>query len=127
MRSAASALGIAATSQTVNRAHEGNRIRKQAIVNTFYGGFDTAAKPWLASWLKPIRRKRDAAQLKVLDPATEAKNREMMKLYREVVLGEKTPEGFVPLTTLGAPSNGNGNGNGSKPVHEDEVAGVAGD
>ena len=70
-------------------------------------------------------RARDAKQK--LTPAEEAKNREMMKLYREVVLGEKTPEGFVPLTTLGAPSNGNGNGNGSKPVHEDEVAGVAGD
>ena len=70
-------------------------------------------------------RARDAKQK--LTPAEEAKNREMMKLYREVVLGEKTPEGFVPLTTLGAPTNGNGNGNGSKPVHEDEVAGVAGD
>jgi uncharacterized radical SAM superfamily Fe-S cluster-containing enzyme len=71
-------------------------------------------------------RKRDAAQLKVLDPAAEAKNREMMKLYKEVVLGEKQPEGFVPLTTLGAaPSNGNGAK--ASTVHEDEVAGVPGD
>ncbi len=70
-------------------------------------------------------RARDAKHK--LAPAEEAKNREMMKLYNEVVLGEKLPEGFVPLTTLGAPSNGNSNGNGSKPVHEDEVAGVAGD
>ena len=65
-------------------------------------------------------RKRDAAQLKVLDPKEEAKNREMMKLYKEVVLGEKQPEGgFVPLTNLAAP----------KPatVEEDEVAGVPGD
>src|SRR3954463_10356165 len=68
-------------------------------------------------------RKRDAAQLKVIDPKEEAKNREMMKLYKEVVLGEKQPEGFVPLTTLGAaPST-------PKPatVEEDEVAGVPGD
>jgi hypothetical protein len=71
-------------------------------------------------------RKRDAAQLKVLDPAADAlaekKNREMMKLYKEVVLGEKQPEGFVPLTTLGAPAK-------PKPstVEEDEVAGVPGD
>jgi hypothetical protein len=38
-------------------------------------------------------------------------NDKMVKLYREVVLKEKQPEGFIPLTTL-APSNGNGNGNG---------------
>jgi hypothetical protein len=43
-----------------------------------------------------------------------------------VVLGEKQPEGFVPLTTLGsAPTNGNGQK--STTVHEDEVAGVPGD
>jgi uncharacterized radical SAM superfamily Fe-S cluster-containing enzyme len=74
-------------------------------------------------------RKRDA-QLKVADPQSrdpkeEARNREMMKLYKEVVLGEKQPEGFVPLTTLGAPSNGNSPKTAA--VHEDEVAGVPGD
>jgi uncharacterized radical SAM superfamily Fe-S cluster-containing enzyme len=67
-------------------------------------------------------RRRDAAQLKVLDPAAEAKNREMMKLYKEVVLGEKQPEGFVPLTTLGAPAKPK-----ATTVEEDEVAGVPGD
>ena len=58
----------------------------------------------------------------MLDPKDEAKNREMMKLYKEVVLGEKQPEGFVPLTNLAAPS-------APKPatVEEDEVAGVPGD
>jgi hypothetical protein len=71
-------------------------------------------------------RRRDA-QLKTLSPAEEAKNREMMKLYKEVVLGEKQPEGFVPLTTLGAPSNGNGHSHRPSTVHEDEVAGVPGD
>jgi len=69
-------------------------------------------------------RKRDAAQLKVLDPAAEAKNREMMKLYKEVVLGEKQPEGFVPLTTLGSAPASSAK---SSTVEEDEVAGVPGD
>ncbi|MBZ5627602.1 MAG: radical SAM protein [Acidobacteriia bacterium] len=51
-------------------------------------------------------RARDAKQKN--DPAY---NEKMAKMYREVVLKEKQPEGFVPLTTL-APANGNGNGNG---------------
>jgi len=41
-----------------------------------------------------------------------AYNEKMAKLYREVVLKEKQPEGFVPLATI-APVNGNGNGNGN--------------
>ena len=52
-------------------------------------------------------RARDAKQKN--DPAY---NEKMAKMYREVVLKEKQPEGFIPLTTL-APANGNGNGNGN--------------
>jgi uncharacterized radical SAM superfamily Fe-S cluster-containing enzyme len=54
---------------------------------------------------------------------SEAENARMMKLYREHVLGEKQPEGFIPLTTLAAPSNGNG----SKPKTEKESEPVLGD
>ena len=77
-------------------------------------------------------RARDAKlKLRAKTPEEAAKDAQMLKLYREVVLGEKQPEGFIPLGSLVAPvnGNGNGNGNGSKPetVHEDEVAGVPGD
>jgi uncharacterized radical SAM superfamily Fe-S cluster-containing enzyme len=73
-------------------------------------------------------RARDAKQKN--DPAY---NEKMAKLYREVVLKEKQPEGFIPLTTL-APANGNGksngngngNGNGKSSHHEEEEA-VLGD
>jgi hypothetical protein len=63
-------------------------------------------------------RARDARQKN--DPAY---NDKMAKLYREVVLKEKQPEGFIPLTTL-APSNGNGNGKGT---HHEETEAVLGD
>ncbi|MGZ4811783.1 MAG: radical SAM protein [Terriglobales bacterium] len=63
-------------------------------------------------------RARDARQKS--DPAY---NEKMAKLYREVVLKEKQPEGFIPLTTL-APANGNGNGKGA---HHEETETVLGD
>jgi uncharacterized radical SAM superfamily Fe-S cluster-containing enzyme len=54
-------------------------------------------------------------------------NTRMAKLYREVVLKEKQPEGFIPLGTL-VKSNGNGhaNGNGSQ-LTEPETETVSGD
>ncbi len=57
------------------------------------------------------------------DPAY---NERMAKLYREVVLKEKQPEGFVPLNAL-APKNGNGNGNGAHKPEVEEAEPVAGD
>jgi uncharacterized radical SAM superfamily Fe-S cluster-containing enzyme len=63
------------------------------------------------------KRKRDA-QL------SQAENERMARLYREHVLGEKKPEGFIPLTSL-APSNGNGNG--IKPAPKTEGEPVLGD
>ncbi|MBV8206746.1 MAG: radical SAM protein [Acidobacteria bacterium] len=69
-------------------------------------------------------RARDARQKN--DPEYNAK---MAKLYREVVLKEKQPEGFIPLGTL-VNTNGNGNshanGNGSH-VSEHDTEAVAGD
>jgi hypothetical protein len=62
------------------------------------------------------------------DPEYNAK---MAKLYREVVLKEKQPEGFIPLGQL-VKTNGNGNGhangngNGSH-VTEHEAETVSGD
>jgi hypothetical protein len=53
-----------------------------------------------------------------------AHNERMAKLYREVVLKEKQPEGFVPLQAL-KPTNGNGNGAHEPQVQEPEP--VAGD
>src|SRR4051794_29270700 len=53
-------------------------------------------------------RKRNAKM------ADAAENERMAKLYREVVLGEKKQEGFIPLATLG------GNGNGHKAAVEPE-------
>jgi hypothetical protein len=55
----------------------------------------------------------------------------MAKLYRQHVLGEKEPEGFVPLGTLiktngNGHANGNGNGNGTH-AHEPEREEVLGD
>jgi len=57
-----------------------------------------------------------------------AYNERMAKLYREVVLKEKQPDGFVPLTNLAQPANGNGNGNGvsGHAKHEEHEA-VLGD
>src|SRR5215469_7665334 len=54
-------------------------------------------------------------------------NTRMAKLYREVVLKEKQPEGFIPLGTL-VKSNGDGhaNGNGSH-LTEHETETVSGD
>ncbi|HMK28113.1 MAG TPA: radical SAM protein [Terriglobales bacterium] len=75
-------------------------------------------------------RARDA-KLRAKTPEEAARDAQMMKLYREVVLGEKQPEGFIPLGSLATPGNGNGNGNGKgskvAALHEDEVAGVPGD
>ncbi|MBZ5568296.1 MAG: hypothetical protein LAN64_10665 [Acidobacteriia bacterium] len=54
----------------------------------------------------------------------------MAKMYREVVLKEKQPEGFIPLTTL-VPANGNGNGksngNGDGHAKHEEQEAVLGD
>ena len=59
------------------------------------------------------KRKRDA-QL------SQAENERMARLYREHVLGEKKPEGFIPLASIAAPANGNGNGSKPAPKHEGE-------
>ena len=56
---------------------------------------------------------------------SEAENARMARMYREHVLGEKKPEGFIPLTTLAASANGNGNG--SKPVSKTQGEPVLGD
>ncbi len=62
------------------------------------------------------------------DPAYNAK---MAQLYREVVLKEKKPEGFVPLATIAQPANGNGhaggNGNGNGAHREESEEAVLGD
>jgi hypothetical protein len=47
-----------------------------------------------------------------------AYNERMAKLYREVVLKEKQPEGFVPLTQVIAPVNGKENGTSSAPKEQ---------
>jgi hypothetical protein len=39
------ALGVAAMIETTKRALDRNNVRKQVIVNTFYGAFETKAKP----------------------------------------------------------------------------------
>ncbi|HET7185369.1 MAG TPA: radical SAM protein [Terriglobales bacterium] len=69
-------------------------------------------------------RARDARQKS--DPAY---NEKMAKLYREVVLKEKQPEGFIPLTTL-APANGNDGArspSNAKSAHHEETETVLGD
>ncbi len=55
----------------------------------------------------------------------DAKDREMERLYRKHVLGEKEPEGgFVPLTSLG---NANGGIAPAKPAKKEEEVGSFGD
>lgn len=56
-----------------------------------------------------------------------AHNERMAKLYREVVLKEKQPEGFVPLSAVAATLKANGNGSNAGSSKPEVVEPVMGD